>query len=129
LGINISLVALLAVVHPLPSISLYGMSMSPTRAIRLMKKYMPSIHAGEAWAAGAVNRLAAALTWDYTGLVPMFNQPCCLQFVIQNLIIDHDKIWPSWPGETADQGRRQNPNGPERLEQMQKPRRSAGRRE
>jgi YidC/Oxa1 family membrane protein insertase len=67
-------------------ISLYSMSMTPDQS-NPMLKYMPYIF--PVFLLFIFNRLPAALTWYYTvsNLVTLG-----LQFVIQNYIIDHDKI-------------------------------------
>lgn len=84
-GDHISLFALLAVVTSF-LISLYGMSMTPDQSNPAMK-YMPYIM--PVMLLLFFNRLASALTWYYTvsNVITLI-----LQFVIQNYIIDHDKI-------------------------------------
>ena len=84
-GDHISLFATLAVVTSF-LISLYGMSMTPDQSNPAMK-YMPYIM--PVMLLLFFNRLASALTWYYTvsNVITLL-----LQFVIQNYIIDHDKI-------------------------------------
>jgi len=84
-GDHISMFALLAVVTSF-LISLYGMSMTPDQSNPAMK-YMPYIM--PVMLLLFFNRLASALTWYYTvsNVITLL-----LQFVIQNYIIDHDKI-------------------------------------
>ena len=84
-GDHISLFATLAVITSF-LISLYGMSMTPDQSNPAMK-YMPYIM--PVMLLLFFNRLPAALTWYYTvsNLITLI-----LQFVIQNYIIDHDKI-------------------------------------
>ena len=67
-------------------ISIYSMSMTPDQSNPVLK-YMPYIF--PVFLLFIFNRLPAALTWYYTvsNLVTLG-----LQFVIQNYIIDHDKI-------------------------------------
>ena len=84
-GDHISLFALLAVSTSF-LISLYGMSMTPDQSNPAMK-YMPYIM--PVFLLLFFNSLASALTWYYTvsNVITL-----TLQFVIQNYIIDHDKI-------------------------------------
>jgi len=84
-GDHISLFALTAVVTSF-FISLYGMSMTPDQSNPAMK-YMPYIM--PVFLLLFFNNLPSALTWYYTvsNLITL-----CLQFVIQNYIIDHEKI-------------------------------------
>ena len=84
-GDHISLFALLAVVTSF-LISLYGMSMTPDQSNPAMK-YMPYIM--PVMLLLFFNNLASALTWYYTvsNVITLL-----LQFVIQNYIIDHEKI-------------------------------------
>jgi len=84
-GDHISLFALTAVVTSF-AISLYGMSMTPDQSNPAMK-YMPYIM--PVFLLLFFNNLPSALTWYYTvsNLITL-----CLQFVIQNYIIDHEKI-------------------------------------
>jgi YidC/Oxa1 family membrane protein insertase len=109
-GNHISLFALLAVVTSF-LISLYGMSMTPDQSNPAMK-YMPYIM--PVMLLLFFNSLPSALTWYYTVSNSI---TLILQFVIQNYIIDHDKILAKL---------QQNRNKPktkskwqERLEQMQ----------
>jgi YidC/Oxa1 family membrane protein insertase len=82
---HISLFALTAVATSF-LISLYGMSMTPDQSNPAMK-YMPYIM--PVFLLFFFNGLPSALTWYYTvsNLITL-----SLQFVIQNYIIDHDKI-------------------------------------
>ena len=84
-GNHISLFATLAVLTSF-LISLYGMSMTPDQSNPAMK-YMPYIM--PVMLLLFFNRLPSALTWYYTvsNLITLV-----LQFVIQNYIIDHEKI-------------------------------------
>jgi YidC/Oxa1 family membrane protein insertase len=84
-GDHVSLFALCAVVTSF-LISLYGMSMTPDQSNPAMK-YMPYIMPVVLLL--VFNRLASALTWYYTvsNVITL-----ALQFVIQNYIIDHEKI-------------------------------------
>jgi len=84
-GDHVSLFALCAVVTSF-LISLYGMSMTPDQsnpAMKYMPYFMPVI------LLLVFNGLASALTWYYTvsNVITL-----ALQFVIQNYIIDHEKI-------------------------------------
>jgi YidC/Oxa1 family membrane protein insertase len=85
LGTHLSLFTILAVVTSF-LISIYSMSMSPDQSNPVMK-YMPYIF--PFFLLFIFNRLPSALTWYYTvsNLITL-----ALQFVIQNYIIDHDKI-------------------------------------
>lgn len=85
LGNHLSLFTITAVITSL-LISLYSMSMSPDQSNPVMK-YMPYIF--PVFLLFIFNRLPSALTWYYTvsNLITLI-----LQFVIQNYIIDHDKI-------------------------------------
>ena len=67
-------------------ISVYSMSMSPDQSNPMMK-YMPYIF--PVFMLFFFNNLPSALTWYYTVSNLM---TLALQFVIQNYIIDHDKI-------------------------------------
>jgi YidC/Oxa1 family membrane protein insertase len=107
---HVSLFALTAVSTSF-LISLYGMSMTPDQSNPAMK-YMPYIM--PVFLLFFFNPLPSALTWYYTvsNVITL-----SLQFVIQNYIIDHDKILAKL---------KQNRNKPkskskwqERLEQMQ----------
>ncbi|MFN5642441.1 MAG: membrane protein insertase YidC [Sphingobacteriales bacterium] len=85
LGNHISLFTILAVVTSL-LISIYSMSMTPDQD-NPMLKYMPYIF--PIMLLGIFNGLPAALTWYYTvsNIITLL-----MQFVIQNYIINHDKI-------------------------------------
>jgi len=85
IGNHISLFTILAVVTSL-IISLYSMSMTPDQN-NPMLKYMPYIF--PVMLLGIFNGLPSSLTWYYTvsNVITLL-----LQFVIQNYIIDHDKI-------------------------------------
>ena len=84
-GEHVSLFTLLAVVTSL-AISIYGMSNMQDQSNPMMK-YMPYIF--PIMMLGIFNKLPSALTWYYTvsNIITLI-----LQFVIQNYIIDHDKI-------------------------------------
>lgn len=84
-GDHLSLFNLLATLTSL-LISVYSMSMSPDQSNPLMK-YMPYIF--PFFMLFFFNNLPAALTWYYTvsNLITL-----AMQYVIQNYIIDHDKI-------------------------------------
>jgi YidC/Oxa1 family membrane protein insertase len=109
-GSHVSLFALLAVVTSF-LISLYGMSMTPDQSNPAMK-YMPYIM--PVMLLLFFNRLPSALTWYYTvsNVITLI-----LQFVIQNYIIDHDKILAKLQ-ENRNKPR-SKPKWQERLEQMQ----------
>jgi YidC/Oxa1 family membrane protein insertase len=85
LGSHLSLFTITAVVTSF-LISVYSMSMTPDQSNPVMK-YMPYIF--PFFLLFIFNRLPSALTWYYTvsNLITL-----ALQFVIQNYIIDHDKI-------------------------------------
>jgi len=85
LGSHISLFTITAVLTSL-AISLYSMSMTPDQSNPVLK-YMPYIF--PIFLLFIFNTLPSALTWYYTvsNLVTLI-----LQFIIQNYIIDHDKI-------------------------------------
>jgi len=85
IGAHLSLFTITAVITSF-LISLYSMSMSPDQSNPMMK-YMPYIF--PFFLLFIFNRLPSALTWYYTvsNLITLG-----LQFVIQNYIIDHDKI-------------------------------------
>ena len=85
LGGHLSLFTITAVVTSL-LISIYSMSMSPDQSNPVMK-YMPYIF--PVFLLFIFNKLPSALTWYYTvsNIITLI-----LQFVIQNYIIDHDKI-------------------------------------
>jgi YidC/Oxa1 family membrane protein insertase len=110
LGSHLSLFTLTATITSM-AISIYGMSMSPDQSNPMMK-YMPYIF--PVFMLFFFNSMPAALTWYYTvsNVVTLG-----LQFVIQNYIIDHDKIL------VKIQANRKKPKGKskwqERLEQMQ----------
>ena len=109
-GSHVSLFALLAVVTSFV-ISLYGMSMTPDQNNPAMK-YMPYIM--PVMLLLFFNRLPSALTWYYTvsNLITLI-----LQFVIQNYIIDHDKILAKLQANRTKP--KTKPKWQERLEQMQ----------
>lgn len=85
LGDHLSLFNITAAITSL-AISVYGMSMTPDQNNPMMK-YMPYIM--PVFLLFFFNRLPSALTWYYTvsNIITLI-----LQFVIQNYIIDHDKI-------------------------------------
>jgi YidC/Oxa1 family membrane protein insertase len=109
-GDHISLFATLAVITSF-LISLYGMSMTPDQSNPAMK-YMPYIM--PVMLLLFFNRLPAALTWYYTvsNLITLI-----LQFVIQNYIIDHDKILAKLQANRNKP--KSKPKWQERFEQMQ----------
>ncbi len=109
-GNHVSLFALLAVVTSF-LISLYGMSMTPDQSNPAMK-YMPYIM--PIMLLLFFNRLPSALTWYYTvsNLVTLI-----LQFVIQNYIIDHEKILVKLQANRNKP--KTKPKWQERFEQMQ----------
>ena len=109
-GDHISLFATLAVVTSF-LISLYGMSMTPDQSNPAMK-YMPYIM--PVMLLLFFNRLPAALTWYYTvsNVITLI-----LQFVIQNYIIDHDKILAKLQANRSKP--KTKPKWQERFEQMQ----------
>lgn len=86
IGDHISLFALLAVVTSF-LISIYNMNMTPQDPNNPMLKYMPYVY--PIFMLLFFNSLPAALTWYYTvsNLITLG-----IQFVIQNYILDHDKI-------------------------------------
>jgi YidC/Oxa1 family membrane protein insertase len=110
LGDHLSLFTITAVLTSF-LISLYSMSMSPDQSNPVMK-YMPYIF--PVFLLFIFNSLPSALTWYYTvsNLITLI-----LQFVIQNYIIDHDKILAKM------EANRKKPKGKskwqERMEQMQ----------
>ncbi len=110
LGSHLSLFTVLAVVTSL-LISIYSMSMTPDQNNPLMK-YMPYIF--PIMLLGIFNGLPSALTWYYTvsNLITLL-----LQFVIQNYIIDHDKILAEI--QLNKKKPRAKSKWQERLEQMQ----------
>ncbi len=110
LGNHLSLFTIAAVITSL-LISVYSMSMTPDQNNPMMK-YMPYIM--PIFLLFIFNKLPSALTWYYTvsNVITLI-----LQFVIQNYIIDHDKIL------TKIEANRKKPKTKskwqERLEQMQ----------
>lgn len=110
LGSHLSLFTITAVVTSL-LISLYSMSMTPDQSNPLLK-YMPYIF--PVFLLFIFNRLPSALTWYYTvsNIITLI-----LQFVIQNYIIDHDKILVKI--EANRKKPRTKTKWQERLEQMQ----------
>jgi YidC/Oxa1 family membrane protein insertase len=109
-GSHISLFALLAVGTSF-LISLYGLSMTPDQSNPAMK-YMPYIM--PVMLLLFFNRLPSALTWYYTvsNVITLI-----LQFVIQNYIIDHDKILAKLQENRSKP--KVKPKWQERFEQMQ----------
>jgi len=109
-GDHVSLFATLAVVTSF-LISLYGMSMTPDQNNPALK-YMPYIM--PVMLLLFFNRLPAALTRYYTvsNVITLI-----LQFVIQNYIIDHDKILAKLQANRAKP--KTKPKWQERFEQMQ----------
>jgi YidC/Oxa1 family membrane protein insertase len=85
LGSHLSLFTITAVLTSL-LISLYSMSMTPDQSNPVLK-YMPYIF--PIFLLFIFNSLPAALTWYYTvsNIITLI-----LQYIIQNYIIDHDKI-------------------------------------
>jgi YidC/Oxa1 family membrane protein insertase len=110
IGNHLSLFTILAVVTSL-FISLYSMSMTPDQD-NPMLKYMPYIF--PVMLLGIFNGLPAALTWYYTvsNLITLL-----LQYVIQNYIIDHDKILAQL--QENKKKPKSKPKWQERLESMQ----------
>ncbi len=110
IGNHISLFTILAVVTSL-LISLYSMSMTPDQD-NPMLKYMPYIF--PVMLLGIFNGLPSALTWYYTvsNVITLV-----LQYVIQNYIINHDKILAQI--EENKKKPRTKPKWQERLESMQ----------
>jgi YidC/Oxa1 family membrane protein insertase len=115
-GDHVSLFALLAVVTSF-LISLYGMSMTPDQSNPAMK-YMPYIM--PVMLLLFFNNLASALTWYYTvsNVITLI-----LQFVIQNYIIDHDKILAKLQQNRSKP--KTKSKWQERLEQMQEAQKQA----
>jgi len=110
LGSHLSLFTITAVLTSL-AISLYSMSMTPDQSNPVLK-YMPYIF--PVFLLFIFNRLPSALTWYYTvsNIITLV-----LQYVIQNYIIDHDKILVK-----IEENRRKpktKSKWQERLEQMQ----------
>ncbi len=85
LGSHLSLFTITAVITSL-AISIYSMNMSPDQSNPILK-YMPYIF--PVFLLFIFNSLPSALTWYYTvsNIITLI-----LQFVIQNYIIDHNKI-------------------------------------
>ena len=116
LGSHLSLFTLLATITSL-LISVYSMSMSPDQSNPMMK-YMPYIF--PVFLLFIFNKMPSALTWYYTvsNVITLI-----LQFIIQNYIIDHDKIL------VKIQENRKKPKTKskwqERLEQMQEQQKQA----
>lgn len=110
LGSHLSLFTILAVVTSL-LISLYSMSMTPDQNNPVLK-YMPYIF--PVMLLGIFNGLPSALTWYYTvsNVITL-----ALQFVIQNYIIDHNKILAEI--EANKKKPKEKSKWQERLEQMQ----------
>jgi YidC/Oxa1 family membrane protein insertase len=110
IGNHLSLFTLLAVVTSL-AISLYSMSMTPDQNNPVLK-YMPYIF--PVMLLGIFNSLPSALTWYYTvsNVITLL-----LQYVIQNYIINHDKILAKI--EENKKKPKTKPKWQERLEQMQ----------
>ncbi|GAB3432878.1 membrane protein insertase YidC [Niabella aquatica] len=110
LGNHLSLFTIAAVVTSL-LISVYSMSMTPDQNNPMMK-YMPYIM--PVFLLFIFNRLPSALTWYYTvsNIITLI-----LQFVIQNYIIDHDKILAKI--EANRKKPKTKSKWQERLEQMQ----------
>ena len=86
IGNHLSIFALLAVVTSF-IISIYNMSMTPSDPNNPAMKYMPYIYPPMMLI--FFNGLPAALTWYYTvsNVITLG-----IQFVIQNYILDHDKL-------------------------------------
>jgi len=110
IGSHLSLFTITAVATSF-LISLYSMSMTPDQSNPVMK-YMPYIF--PFFLLFIFNRLPSALTWYYTvsNVITLL-----LQFVIQNYIIDHDKIL-----KKMEQNRKKpksKSKWQERMEQMQ----------
>jgi YidC/Oxa1 family membrane protein insertase len=110
LGSHLSLFTITAVLTSL-LISIYSMSMSPDQNNPVLK-YMPYIF--PVFLLFIFNRLPSALTWYYTvsNIITLI-----LQFVIQNYIIDHDKIL-AQIGENRKKPKTKS-KWQERMEQMQ----------
>ncbi|MBN8864269.1 MAG: membrane protein insertase YidC [Sphingobacteriales bacterium] len=110
LGNHLSIFTLTAVLTSL-AISIYSMNMSPDQSNPVLK-YMPYIF--PVFLLFIFNTLPAALTWYYTvsNLITLL-----LQFVIQNYIIDHNKIL----AQIAENRKKPKTKSKwqERLEQMQ----------
>ena len=110
IGSHLSLFTITAVITSF-LISLYSMSMSPDQSNPVMK-YMPYIF--PFFLLFIFNRLPSALTWYYTvsNLITLI-----IQFVIQNYIIDHDKILAKM--EANRKKPKAKSKWQERMEQMQ----------
>jgi YidC/Oxa1 family membrane protein insertase len=110
LGNHLSLFNITAVLTSF-LISVYSMSMSPDQSNPVLK-YMPYIF--PVFLLFFFNRLPSALTWYYTvsNIITL-----ALQFVIQNYIIDHDKILAKME-ETRKKPKTKS-KWQERMEQMQ----------
>ena len=110
IGAHLSLFTILAVVTSF-LISLYSMSMTPDQGNPVLK-YMPYIF--PIFMLGIFNSLPSALTWYYTvsNVITLL-----MQFVIQNYIIDHNKILAQL--EANKKKPREKSKWQERLEQMQ----------
>ena len=110
LGGHLSLFTITAVLTSF-LISVYSMNMSPDQSNPVLK-YMPYIF--PVFLLFIFNTLPSALTWYYTvsNIITL-----CLQFVIQNYIIDHDKI----VAQIAENRKKPKAKSKwaERLEQMQ----------
>jgi YidC/Oxa1 family membrane protein insertase len=110
LGSHLSLFTITAVITSL-AISLYSMSMSPDQSNPVLK-YMPYIF--PVFLLFIFNKLPSALTWYYTvsNIITLI-----LQFVIQNYIIDHNKIL----AQISENRKKpkQKSKWQERMEQMQ----------
>jgi YidC/Oxa1 family membrane protein insertase len=110
IGNHLSLFTILSVATSL-LISLYSMSMTPDQGNPVLK-YMPYIF--PVMLLGIFNSLPSALTWYYTvsNVITL-----AMQFVIQNYIIDHDKVLAGI--EENRRKPRKKSMWQERLEQMQ----------
>jgi YidC/Oxa1 family membrane protein insertase len=110
IGNHLSLFTILAVVTSL-LISIYSMSMTPDQD-NPMLKYMPYIF--PVMLLGIFNSLPSALTWYYTvsNVITLL-----LQYVIQNYIINHEKILAQI--EENKKKPRSKPKWQDRLESMQ----------
>lgn len=110
LGNHLSLFTIAAVVTSL-LISIYSMSMTPDQNNPMMK-YMPYIM--PVFLLFIFNKLPSALTWYYTvsNIITLI-----LQFIIQNYIIDHDKVLAKI--EANRKKPKTKSKWQERLEQMQ----------
>lgn len=110
LGSHLSLFTITAVLTSL-LISIYSMSMTPDQSNPVLK-YMPYIF--PVFLLFIFNNLPSALTWYYTvsNIITLI-----LQFIIQNYIIDHDKILAKM--EENRKKPKAKSKWQERLEQMQ----------